>query len=286
MSESLEMRLIDASLLEALEQQAMQVGSETLRAAARNRHLRALVAGSELGQLRRRLEHQQTYSAARGRLNCPSAKQPALQTGPLQVFVPGRVLTLYSESPLTGCAELLKIEAGTTCLATATEHPSLLAISVPDNPALKGFAFARYLKQRFGLAGMIALEAESPLFTQLPCPDDLGDDRISHPVLKQVLLQLLKENPAAPEEWLRDRGDGSVIFRLFKTRYAGPEAHYLRLPKQISWQKFRRQPARFPAWPLLLESALQVELGLDFSLQKNLPTPEKLRYLLTGEASS
>jgi len=283
MSESLEMRLIDASRLEALEQQALQVGSDALNAAARNRHLRALVAGSELGQWRRRLEHQQTYSAARGRLNCPSAKQPPLQARPLQVFVPGRVLTLYSQSPLAGCAELLKIEAGTTCLATATEHPSLLAISVPDNPTLKGFAFARYLKQRFGLAGMISLEAESPLFTQLPGLEDLADDRISHPILKQVLGQLLKETPAAPEEWLRDRGDGSVIFRLFKSRFAGPEAQYLRLPKQISWQKFRRQPARFPAWPLLLESALQVELGLEFILQTTAPTPEKLRFLLTGQ---
>lgn len=283
MSESLESRLIDPWLLEKIEQTAIQVGSEALKSAGRNRHLRALMAGSELGQLRRRLEHQQAYSAARGRLNCPSAKVPRLQASPAQVFTPARVLTLYSQSPLKGSADLIKIEAQTLCLAETTEHPSLLAIRALEKPELEGFAFARYLKQRCGLAGMISLEPESPLFTQLPGPDDLTEDRISHPVLRQVLTQLLKENPAAPEEWLRDRGDGSVIFRLYKARYAGPEAHYLRLPKRISWQKFRRQPARFPAWPLLLESALQAELGLDFILQKNPPSPEQLRYLLTGQ---
>lgn len=281
---NLETRLTDPLLLQDLEQHARQTGSEALNSAARNRHLRALVAGSELGQWRRRLEHQQAYSAARGRLQCPSVKVPALSACPAQLFTPVRTLTLYAQSPLLGCAELLKIEAGTPCLAETTDHPAILAIRSLSAPERKGFAFARYLKQRFGLAGWIGLELESPLFTQLPSPEDLEDERISHPQLKLVLKALLREDPAAPETWLRDRGDGSVLVRLFQKRLSGPEAYFLRVPKRISWQKFRRQPARFPAWPLVLEMALQMELGLDFIQAQALFAPEQLRLCLTGQA--
>jgi hypothetical protein len=282
MSESLETVLSADELLFNLERQAQILGSEGLLTTSRNRQLRSLVAGSELGAMRRRMEHLQTYSAARGRLNCPAAKLPAL-SNLAQLFYPARNIRLYSSSPLHGAAELLQLEAGVACLVTATEHPSIICLKILENPEKIGYTFARQLKQRCGFAGWIELELETPLFIQIPNKTDLSDERMTTPILIKVLTQILALSPQAPEDWMRDRGDGSVVFRFFRSRLAGPDAFYLRLPKRISWQKFRRQDARFPAWPLLLESAVQTALGDAFMLEPAAFTEQQVHFLLTGQ---
>ncbi|PIQ28307.1 hypothetical protein COW36_04265 [bacterium (Candidatus Blackallbacteria) CG17_big_fil_post_rev_8_21_14_2_50_48_46] len=244
---------------------AQALGPEALLRIARNKQLRAVMAASDLGALRRRMQFQQSYAGARGRLSYHPIRGLKLSALPALAYTPTRDLAVYLSSPLEGRAEQGRIAAGTDCRVRETAHPSLVQIQVGSEPS--GYAFGRYLKQKAGYAGWIQLEMDAPLFTHAPVLEDLEEGRIQSLALKKLLSESIRANPLEPEAWIRDRGEGTVLFRFYHKKAAGLEPFYLILPKRIPLARYRMQPSQFPAWPLLVELALSVALGEDFDWQ-------------------